>query len=164
MRVPTPLAALACSALMAGAALAQQGPQPMLPVVRLQAGMHIVKAERADTPRARSVGLMWRERLGPNEGMLFVFEDKALHCFWMRNTLVPLSIAFLDDDGRIANIENMSPRSDESHCPSRPVRFALEMQQGWFAQRGLAAGAQLLQPQVFPAQRPAAPRNGAPSR
>ncbi len=135
----------------------QGAPQPPLPVVRLQAGIHVVKAERADTARSRQIGLMWRERLGPNEGMLFVFEDKALHCFWMRNTLVPLSIAFLDDDGRIANIEDMTPRSDDSHCPARPVRFALEMEQGWFARHGLAAGAQLVQPQVFPGQR-ATPR------
>jgi len=128
-------------------------PQPRLPVVRLQAGIHVVTAELARTDRAREIGLMGRESLGPNEGMLFVFERKAVHCFWMRDTPLPLSIAFLDDDGRIVDIAQMAPRSEDSHCPSRAVRFALEMEQGWFARRGLAPGAQLVQPEVFPAQR-----------
>lgn len=132
---------------------AQSFPQPKLPVVRLQAGIHVIRAELADTGRAREIGLMGREALGPNEGMLFVFEHDAVHCFWMRNTPLPLSIAFLDDDGRIVDIAQMAPRSDDSHCPSRAVRFALEMEQGWFARRGIEPGARLLQPSVFPGQR-----------
>lgn len=152
--------ALACATLAVGPhapAAAQAGaaraPQPKLPVVRLQAGIHVIQAEVADTPRTREIGLMGREALGPNEGMLFVFDGKAVHCFWMRNTPLPLSIAFLDDDGRIVDIAQMEPRSDDSHCPSRAVRFALEMEQGWFTRRGIARGARLVQPSVFPGQR-----------
>ena len=130
-------------------AAAQGQAQPVLPMVTLQAGIHLVKAELANTPKTREIGLMFRESLAPNHGMLFVFREKAGHCFWMRNTLIPLSIAFLDDDGTIVNIEDMAPRSEDSHCPKRPVRFALEMEQGWFAKRGLAAGAKLASPQVF---------------
>jgi uncharacterized membrane protein (UPF0127 family) len=130
-------------------AAAQGQAQPTLPMVTLQAGIHLVKAEVADDGRKRAMGLMFRESLAPNHGMLFVFREKAGHCFWMRNTLIPLSIAFLDDDGTIVNIEDMAPRSEDSHCPKRPVRFALEMEQGWFAKRGLAAGAKLASPQVF---------------
>lgn len=130
-------------------AAAQGQAQPVLAMVTLQAGIHLVKAEVADDERKRAIGLMFRESLAPNHGMLFVFREKAGHCFWMRNTLIPLSIAFLDDDGTIVNIEDMAPRSEDSHCPKRPVRFALEMEQGWFAKRGLAAGAKLASPQVF---------------
>lgn len=130
-------------------AAAQGQAQPTLPMVALQAGIHLVKAEVADDERKRAIGLMFRESLAPNHGMLFVFREKAGHCFWMRNTLIPLSIAFLDDDGTIVNIEDMAPRSEDSHCPKRPVRFALEMELGWFAKRGLAAGAKLASPQVF---------------
>ena len=128
-------------------------PQPKLPTVRIDAGIHVIRAEVADSDRTRAIGLMGRESLGPNEGMLFVFEHKAVHCFWMRNTPLPLSIAFVDDDGSIVDIAQMAPRSDDSHCPHRPVRFALEMEQGWFAKRGLRAGARLTSPSVFAAQR-----------
>lgn len=124
-------------------------PNPRLPQIDIKAGMHLIRAEVADEPGTRMRGLMLRERLGPNEGMLFVFPDKAGHCFWMRNTLVALSIAFLDDDGGIVNIADMTPRSEESHCPTRAVRFALEMEQGWFAKRGLKPGTRLVQPRVF---------------
>lgn len=133
-------------------AVAQDAPQAKLPVVRLQAGMHIVLAEVAATPRSREIGLMMRERLGPNEGMLFVFDQPRAYCFWMRNTPLALSIAFIDDDGRIVNIEDMAPRTENSHCAKAPVRFALEMEQGWFAQRALPAGAKLVNPEVFPGQ------------
>jgi uncharacterized membrane protein (UPF0127 family) len=111
--------------------------------------MHLIKAEVAADGPTRSKGLMMRERLGANEGMIFIFPDKAGHCFWMRNTLVALSIAFLDDDGTITNIEDMKPQTEDSHCPVRAVRYALEMEQGWFARRGVKAGARLVQPQLF---------------
>jgi len=142
--------AVAAGGLLAPApAAAQERPQPELPTVTLQAGMHLIKAEVADDDRKRAVGLMFRQSLAPGHGMLFVFREKAGHCFWMRNTLIPLSIAFLDDDGTVVNIEDMAPRSEESHCPKRPVRYALEMEQGWFAKRGIDAGFQLRNPQVF---------------
>jgi len=140
-------------ALMTGTrAMAQAGlpvPQPRLPMVELQAGMHLIRAELAEEPSTRARGLMMRERLGNNEGMLFVFPEKAGHCFWMRNTLIPLSIAFLDDDGTVVNIADMDPRSEQSHCPAKPIRFALEMERGWFATRGLASGTKLSSPRVF---------------
>lgn len=138
-----------CALLAAPRAVAQEAAQPRLPVITVQAGLYLVQAEVADTPRSRAAGLMWRRSLGPNEGMLFVFESREVHCFWMRNTLLPLSIAFLDDDGRIVNIADMEPRSEDNHCPARPVRFALEMQRGWFAQHGIAPGSALVQPRLF---------------
>jgi len=155
-RLAAPLLALA-AALGSGAAIAQEAapaPNPRLPQVEIQAGLHVIRAEVAADGPTRSRGLMMRERLGPNEGMLFVFPEKAGHCFWMRNTLIPLSIAFVDDDGTIANIADMTPRSDDSHCPTRAVRYALEMEQGWFAQRGLKAGSRLVQPRYFRAATP----------
>jgi uncharacterized membrane protein (UPF0127 family) len=124
-------------------------PNARLEQIDIKAGMHLIKAEVAADIATRTRGLMMREKLGPNEGMIFVFPDKASHCFWMRNTLVALSIAFLDDDGTIANIEDMKPQTEDSHCPVRAVRYALEMEQGGFARRGIKAGARLVQPQLF---------------
>lgn len=145
-------AALAAVAAPLGAQPAGEpvAPQPTLPRITLQAGLHVIRAEVADTGERRRRGLMMRERLGPNEGMLFVFEFKAGHCFWMKDTVLPLSIAFVDDDGTIANIEDMSPRSEDSHCPVRPIRYALEMEQGWFTRRGIRAGSKLVEPTLFP--------------
>jgi len=130
--------ALACVAPAAG-----QGPQPPLPTTRLSAGIHLITAEVAATDPGRMRGLMFRESLAPNHGMLFVFDQKAIHCMWMRNTLIPLSVAFIDDEGAIVNIEDMAPRTETSHCARRPVRFALEMEKGWFAKRGIGPGAKL---------------------
>lgn len=128
-------------------------PQPKLPTVRIEAGLHVIRAELADTAATRATGLMGRESLGPNEGMLFVFENSGVHCFWMRNTPLPLSIAFIDDDGRIVDIARMAPFSERSHCPGTPVRYALEMEQGWFAKRGLRPGTHLKQPALFGTKR-----------
>jgi uncharacterized membrane protein (UPF0127 family) len=144
---------LACNGVMRPAS-AQGAAERVVPNARLEqidikAGMHLIKAEVAADSPTRTRGLMMRERLGANEGMIFVFPDKAGHCFWMRNTLVALSIAFLDDDGTITNIEDMKPQTEDSHCPVRAVRYALEMEQGWFARRGVKAGARLVQPQLF---------------
>ena len=130
---------------------ARVAPQPTLPKVDIQAGLHLVRAEVAADSTTRMFGLMMRQSLGPNEGMLFVFDDKAQHCFWMRNTLLPLSIAFIEDDGSIVNIADMAPKTEDSHCPARPVRYALEMEQGWFAKRGLLPGTKLVQPKYFKA-------------
>lgn len=129
-----------CALLAPASLLAQQAPQPPLRTTKLTAGIHVITAEVAATPQSQMIGLMMRERLAPNRGMVFVFEDKSQHCFWMRNTLVPLSIAFIDDDGTIVNIADMAPKSEASTCPLRPVRYALEMEQGWFAKRGVTAG------------------------
>lgn len=134
---------LACAAIASLPARAQQGPQPKLPTTDLVAGMHLIKAELAQTPEQQAVGMMFRTQMGNNEGMLFIDGTASPRCFWMRNTLIPLSIAFIDDGGTIVNIADMQPRSDESHCSAKPVRFALEMRQGWFAQRGIKAGSRL---------------------
>ncbi len=125
------------------AAASAQRPQPALPTIRLSAGIHVISAEVAASDPSRARGLMFREYLAPNHGMLFVFDQKAIHCMWMRNTLIPLSVAFVDDDGTIVNIEDMAPRTETSHCARHPVRFALEMERGWFAKRGIGPGTTL---------------------
>jgi uncharacterized membrane protein (UPF0127 family) len=79
----------------------------------------------------------------PFEGMLFVFEHPGVQCFWMKDTTLPLTAAFLADDGAIVNLVDMQPLDENSHCSSAPVRFVLEMHQGWFASKGLKAGSQL---------------------
>jgi uncharacterized membrane protein (UPF0127 family) len=113
---------------------------PTLPRTTLTAGIHRISAEVANSPRTRQRGLMMRQRLGPNEGMLFVFEDAAIHCFWMKDTPLPLSIAFVDTEGAVVNVADMAPRSEDSHCPQKPIRYALEMEQGWFVQKGVRPG------------------------
>ena len=120
-----------------------QDTQQKLPTVTLSAGMHLIQAELAQTSEQRSVGLMHRPKMGANEGMLFVFESASEQCFWMKNTLLSLSIAFLADDGQVVNIEDMAPQTLNGHCSKRPVRYALEMNQGWFAKRGIKAGSRL---------------------
>jgi uncharacterized membrane protein (UPF0127 family) len=114
-----------------------------LPVVQLTAGMHVVRAEVAADFTTRMQGLMHRESLAPNAGMLFVFDESATHCMWMKNTPIPLSVAFVDAGGTIVNIADMQPHSEQSHCASAPALFALEMTRGWFAQRGVKAGMKL---------------------
>ncbi len=140
MTVIKPLALLVL--LVAGTALGQS-PQ-RLPTVELRAGMHRVVAQVAQTPDQRATGLMHVRQMPIHEGMLFVFEEPGTQCFWMRNTLLPLSIAFLADDGTIVNLADMQPLDDTSHCSTKPVRFALEMNQSWFAKRGMKTGSQLL--------------------
>lgn len=139
-------AGLFCVALLALGAAAQTGPQLQLPRTKLNAGMHVLDVQLAQTPEQRQIGLMWRKDMPQHEGMLFVFEQPARQCFWMRNTLLPLSAAFVADDGTIVNIADMKPQSDDSHCSDKPVRFVLEMNQGWFAKRQLKAGYQLSGP------------------
>ena len=132
---------------LAGAAAAE------LPRTELSAGFHRIEAEVAATPADRAQGLMHRRALAPNQGMIFVFPATATHCFWMRNTPLPLSIAFLDEQGRIINIDEMKPLSEDNHCPQRPARFALEMNAGWFAAKGLKAGAAIGGVERLPAGR-----------
>jgi uncharacterized membrane protein (UPF0127 family) len=103
----------------------------------------VITAELADTEPTRERGLMFREALAPNHGMMFTFSEHAVHCMWMRNTLIPLSVAFIDDDGTVANIEEMKPHTDDSHCARHPVQYALEMTSGWFSSRGIGPGSKL---------------------
>jgi uncharacterized protein len=114
-----------------------------LPTVQLTAGMHAVRAELAADFTTRMQGLMHRRSLAPNSGMLFVFDEVSIHCMWMKNTLIPLSVAFVDASGTITNIADMEPHSEQSHCATRPARFALEMTRGWFAGRGIKPGMKL---------------------
>ena len=113
------------------------------PTIELSAGMHRIEAEVASSNAERATGLMNRPSMPIHRGMLFVFPEAGVQCFWMKNTLIPLSIAFLDDAGRIVQIADMQPQSLDNHCSSKPVRFALEMNAGWFRSRGLAAGARI---------------------
>jgi len=132
--------ALGLSSLGALAQTAAGQPQLNLPRVALQAGMHRIDAQVASTPSQHQTGLMHRREMPPHEGMLFVFPRAGIQCFWMRNTLIPLTAAFVADDGRIVNLADMQPLSEESHCSTEPVRYVLEMNQGWFARRGVAPG------------------------
>lgn len=129
--------------LVASPARAQEQPQLNLPRIKLQAGMHQIDAQLALTPDQRQAGLMYRAEMPQHEGMLFVFEQASQQCFWMKNTLLPLTAAFVADDGTIVNLADMKPQSIESHCSARPVRFVLEMNQGWFAKRAIKAGHRL---------------------
>lgn len=135
--------ALALAALPGGPATAQTGPQLNLPRTELAAGLHRIDAQVARTPEQRQIGLMLRESMPAHEGMLFIFEQPATQCFWMKNTLLPLTAAFVADDGTIVNLADMQPQTEKSHCSSKPVRYVLEMNQGWFDKRGLKAGARL---------------------
>ncbi|MDK9703635.1 MAG: DUF192 domain-containing protein [Sulfuritalea sp.] len=128
---------LAVSLTVASPGWAQQ---PQLPLLELFAGMHRIEAEVAATSESRQLGMMQRTMMAPQHGMLFVFPEVAAHCMWMRNTLLPLSVAFLDEKGRIINIEDMQPKTEEHHCARKPARYALEMNLGWFKSRGLSAG------------------------
>lgn len=133
---------LACGALwMIGAiaplCLAQSG---SLSSLELFVGMHRIEAEVAATQKERMSGLMQRKIMPMHKGMLFVFPTPARHCMWMRNTYLPLSVAFLDEQGRIINIEDMQPQTDDSHCAARSAVYALEMNLGWFRERGIGAG------------------------
>ena len=142
LRLPSPAALLVALLCAATTASAQDGPQK-LPAITLNAGMHLIRAEVAQTPEQRSTGLMFRQAMGQNEGMLFAFEDAGQQCFWMKNTLIPLSIAFLADDGSVVNVDDMAPQTLDGHCSARPVRFVLEMNQGWFAKHGIKPGFKL---------------------
>lgn len=111
-----------------------------MPRMELNASFHRIEAEVAADQPNRMQGLMNRRSMGANQGMLFVFLQNDRHCMWMRNTFLPLSVAFLDEGGKILNIEDMKPQTDTSHCAAGPARFALEMNLGWFSSRGLKPG------------------------
>jgi len=125
-------------ALPAAAALAQS-----LPVTELRAGMHLIHAEVAADYSTRARGLMHRKGLAPNAGMLFIFDAPSEQCMWMKNTYIPLSVAFVDAQGTIINIADMQPHSEQTHCSARPALYALEMTRGWFAERGIKPGMKL---------------------
>ncbi len=130
----------ALAALFVNAAAWAQGAMPLM---ELTAGFHRIEAEVAATDRDRQLGLMNRQAMPPQRGMLFVFDHENTHCMWMRNTLLPLSVAFIDAKGVIINIEDMKPQTEDNHCAKIPARYALEMNVGWFALRGIKPGMKL---------------------
>lgn len=111
-----------------------------LPRITLRINDQTLVAEVAATEAARSRGLMFRESLAPGHGMLFVYPYDERLCFWMKNTPLHLTVAFIDAKGLIVGTADMQPMSLEAHCAPSPVRYALEMPQGWFALRNLGVG------------------------
>lgn len=134
--------ALVTSALCTVAAQAQDSAQH-LPTVMLGASFHNIKAEVALTAQQHEIGLMHRTSMGPSDGMIFIFDRPGQQCFWMKNTLIPLAVAFIADDGSIVNLDEMKPETLNPHCSTKPVRFVLEMNTGWFSKRGLKPGLKL---------------------
>ena len=130
----------------------QDAPQLNLERIKLTSGMHQIDAQIAGTPEQRQTGLMLRKEMPQHEGMIFVFDQPAKQCFWMKNTLIPLSAAFISDDGVIVNIEEMKPLALDAHCSAQPVRYVLEMNKGWFSKKGIKAGSKL-QGHLFQAQK-----------
>ena len=114
--------------------------QAQFPSTQLTAGMHVIKAEVAANDPQRQQGLMFREKMAHNAGMVFVFDQPNTQCMWMKNTLLPLSVAFIDAQGAIVNIEDMQPQTLDSHCSKRPVKYALEMNLGWFKAKNIKPG------------------------
>lgn len=141
------LAALGCwalSALFCAQAQTPAGePQMHLPRIELRAGMFRIDTQVAAQFHERQTGLMHRKSMPQHEGMLFVFEQPGVQCFWMKNTLIPLTAAFVADDGTIVNLADMQPLDENTHCSTQPVRYVLEMNQGWFQAKNIRAGAKL---------------------
>jgi len=140
--VPALLAAMALLALglfamrATGCSKSESG----LPVIKLEVGDHTVKAEIASTEAQRARGLMYRRSMGKNDGMLFVYPTAEPLSFWMKNTYLPLSIAYVSKSGVIVHIEDMQPLTTKSHPSPKPVPYALEMNQGWFEKNGVKVG------------------------
>ena len=134
---------IVCIMALGKLAHAQNAPQMDLPRIKISAGMHLIDTQLATTEQQRATGLMFRKDMPQTEGMLFIFSEPSQQCFWMKNTLLPLTAAFIADDGTIVNLADMKPQTTDSHCSIQPVRFVLEMNQGWFARKGIKAGAKL---------------------
>ena len=131
------------AALALACAAQAQSPQTDLQRAEITAGMFRIHTQVAQTPEQREIGLMYRKDMPASEGMLFVFERPGVQCFWMKNTLLPLTAAFVADDGTIVNLADMQPMTENPHCSAKPVRYVLEMNQGWFNQKGIKAGSKL---------------------
>jgi uncharacterized protein len=132
-------AALATAALLAHAKDAKPV-EAKLPVITLNAGGQTIKAEIAAKEEHRQKGLMFRTQMGKNDGMLFVFPQLGYHAMWMRNTLIPLAVAYMDESGKILSIHEMEPQNDTAHQSAGPARYALEMNTKWFSQHKVNIG------------------------
>ena len=143
MKRPFQILVAVAAAVALHAARAADEPQTTLPRVKLSAGLHQIDAQVAQSNEQRMTGLMHRREMPQHEGMLFVFDQPSQQCFWMKNTLLPLTAAFVSDDGTIVNLVDMKPQTTDSHCSLKPVRYVLEMNQGWFARKGIKAGTKL---------------------
>jgi hypothetical protein len=142
-KLKTTLSALTfCALTAASPARAQESPVE-LPVIKLTAGINVIRAEIAANDADREKGLMFRTRLGSNQGMAFLFEDPGQVCMWMKNTLIPLSVAFMDEKGRVMNVEDMAAQTEVNHCSAGTARYALEMNLGWFTAHGVRPGMQI---------------------
>lgn len=108
--------------------------------IDLQIADTTISVEVALTAQQMKTGLMYRKKLPQNSGMLFVFQQPTSVCMWMKNTLIPLSVAFISDSGTVVNIENMRAKSLDLHCAHLPVKYALEMNAGWFSQKNIKPG------------------------
>ena len=133
------VAVMAAAAMLSHPAIAQTTPTEMR-VIQLTAGIHLIRAEVAMEPAERERGLMFRKQMGESQGMVFLFDRPAVQCMWMRNTLIPLAVAFIDADGRIINVEEMAAQTETNHCAAKPARYALEMNAEWFKRHGVAPG------------------------
>lgn len=113
---------------------------PAMKTMALKVGSHALKVEVATTDEQRQRGLMFRKTMPRDVGMLFTFDEPGYHAMWMKNTLIPLSVAFLDSEGRILNIMDMQPETLDAHAAAGPARYAIETNVGWFAERRIKAG------------------------
>lgn len=131
---------LLATSLLAGCQIApSNAPKPLAPLDQL-------RLEWADVYQEREKGLMGRSHLPENSGMMFVFEEPKTYCFWMKNTLIPLSVGFIDAQGRLVQIAHMQPKSLQHHCAKQPVLYALEVNQGWFERNDVKLQTKVLQP------------------
>ena len=121
-------------------AAAQEKIAAPLKTIPVKIGAHALKVEVADNDASRSRGLMFRDKMGKDDGMLFIFAELGYHSMWMMNTYIPLSVAFIDEGGTILNIEDMAPKTQDTHTAAGPARYAIETNLGWFAEKKLKAG------------------------
>lgn len=132
--------AMVLAAFIAAPAAAQDKAPPKLKTITVKVAGHPLKVEVADSDESRSRGLMYRQGMPRNDGMLFIFEDVGYHSMWMMNTYIPLSVAFIDGDGKILNILDMEPKTQDTHTAAGPARYAIETNKGWFAEKKVKAG------------------------
>ena len=143
LKIPSRLLTISSVTLLAALSFNTAHAQQTLPVSRFSVGINVIEAEVAATEPQREQGLMNRKQLGTNQGMMFIFDRPFGYCMWMKNTLLPLSVAFLDKEGIILNIEEMLPQTEATHCAAKAALYALEMSAGWFKAKGIKAGSKI---------------------